>query len=38
MALAFEEREYSLPDLHALADGMATVLEHLACGLEIASR
>jgi acyl-CoA synthetase (AMP-forming)/AMP-acid ligase II len=28
MALAFEEREYSLPELDALADGMATVLEH----------
>jgi long-chain acyl-CoA synthetase len=28
MALAFEEREYSLPELDALANGMATVLEH----------
>jgi long-chain acyl-CoA synthetase len=28
MALAFEEREYSLPQLDALANGMATVLEH----------
>jgi acyl-CoA synthetase (AMP-forming)/AMP-acid ligase II len=28
MALAFEQREYSLPQLDALANGMATVLEH----------
>ena len=28
MALAFEEREYSLQELDALANGMATVLEH----------
>ena len=28
IALAFEEREYSLPELDALANGMATVLEH----------
>jgi acyl-CoA synthetase (AMP-forming)/AMP-acid ligase II len=28
MALAFEEREYSLPQLDALANGMATALEH----------
>ncbi len=28
MALAFEEREYSLPELDALANGMATALEH----------
>ena len=28
MALAFEEREYSLPELDALANGMATMLEH----------
>jgi non-ribosomal peptide synthetase component F len=28
MALAFEEREYCLPELDALANGMATVLEH----------
>ena len=28
MALAFEEREYSLPELDALANGMATELEH----------
>jgi long-chain acyl-CoA synthetase len=28
MALAFEEREYSLPQLDALANGMAAVLEH----------
>ena len=27
MALAFEEREYSLPQLDALANGMATTLE-----------
>ena len=27
IALAFEEREYSLPELDALANGMATVLE-----------
>ncbi|MDT5135442.1 MAG: long-chain acyl-CoA synthetase, partial [Mycobacterium sp.] len=27
MALAFEEREYSLAELDALANGMATVLE-----------
>jgi acyl-CoA synthetase (AMP-forming)/AMP-acid ligase II len=28
MALAFEQREYRLPELDALANGMATVLEH----------
>ena len=28
MALAFEQREYSLLELDALANGMATVLEH----------
>src|SRR3954463_15633010 len=28
IALAFEQREFSLPQLDALADGMATVLEH----------
>jgi acyl-CoA synthetase (AMP-forming)/AMP-acid ligase II len=28
VALAFEEREYTLPQLDALANGMATVLEH----------
>ncbi|MFL6085799.1 MAG: class I adenylate-forming enzyme family protein [Mycobacterium sp.] len=28
MALAFEQREYSLPQLDGLANGMATVLEH----------
>src|SRR5215208_8267439 len=28
MALAFEQREYSVPELDALANGMATVLEH----------
>jgi long-chain acyl-CoA synthetase len=28
MALAFEQREYSLPQLDALANGMAAVLEH----------
>jgi long-chain acyl-CoA synthetase len=28
MALAFEQREYSLPELDAMANGMATVLEH----------
>jgi acyl-CoA synthetase (AMP-forming)/AMP-acid ligase II len=28
MALAFDQREYSLPQLDALANGMATVLEH----------
>ena len=28
MALAFEQREYSLPELDALANGMATALEH----------
>jgi long-chain acyl-CoA synthetase len=28
IALAFEEREYTLPQLDALANGMATVLEH----------
>jgi acyl-CoA synthetase (AMP-forming)/AMP-acid ligase II len=28
MALAFEQREYCLPQLDALANGMATVLEH----------
>src|ERR1700752_3418650 len=28
MALAFEEREYSLSQLDALANGMATALEH----------
>lgn len=28
MALAFEKREYSLPELDALASGMATILEH----------
>ena len=28
MALAFEEREYSLPELDALANGMADTLEH----------
>src|ERR1700752_4859536 len=28
MALAFEEREYSLSQLNALANGMATALEH----------
>jgi acyl-CoA synthetase (AMP-forming)/AMP-acid ligase II len=27
-ALAFEQREYSVPQLNALANGMATVLEH----------
>ena len=27
-ALAFEQREYSLPELDALANGMATILEH----------
>ena len=27
-ALAFEEREYSIPELDALANGMATALEH----------
>jgi acyl-CoA synthetase (AMP-forming)/AMP-acid ligase II len=27
MALAFEEREYSLPQLDALANGMAAALE-----------
>ena len=27
-ALAFEQREYTLPQLDALANGMATVLEH----------
>jgi acyl-CoA synthetase (AMP-forming)/AMP-acid ligase II len=27
-ALAFEQREYTLPQLNALANGMATVLEH----------
>ena len=28
VALAFEQREYSIPQLDALANGMATVLEH----------
>ncbi len=28
IALAFEEREYTLPQLDALANGMATVLQH----------
>src|SRR5215213_2307288 len=28
MALAFEQREYSVPELDGLANGMATVLEH----------
>lgn len=28
IALAFEEREYTLPELDALACGMATILEH----------
>jgi long-chain acyl-CoA synthetase len=28
VALAFDEREYTLPDLGALANGMATMLEH----------
>jgi long-chain acyl-CoA synthetase len=28
VALAFDEREYTIPDLDALANGMATVLEH----------
>jgi len=28
IALAFEQREYCLPELDALANGMATVLEH----------
>ena len=28
IALAFEEREYSAPELDALANGMATALEH----------
>jgi acyl-CoA synthetase (AMP-forming)/AMP-acid ligase II len=32
IALAFEEREYTLPQLDALANGMATVLEHRGVG------
>ena len=32
MALAFGEREYSLSELEALADGMAAVLEERGVG------